>query len=105
MIQWLDLIIKIAAFIGALGVIIGSISKILDNKLKPLTNQNRIQFRHTIVAFANDIQSGTKKSRDEFNSVYDLIDEYENICKQLNIKNHLFESSLQIIDEAYKKLK
>ena len=88
-----------------MGIIIASMGKLLDVKLKPLTNQNRMQFRHEIVSFANALQLGEKKSRDEFGSIYELVDEYQKICKNLNLKNHLFEESLKIIDEAYQNLK
>ena len=100
-----DIIIKISSLIGAVGVIIASMGKLLDVKLKPLTNQNRMQFRHEIVSFANSLQLGEKKSIDEFGSIYELVDEYQKICKNLNLKNHLFEESLKIIDEAYQNLK
>lgn len=103
--QIVDLIIKIGAFLGAITTIIVALSKLLDVKLKPLTNQNRMQFRHEIVSFATEIQRGTTKRRDEFTSIYEMINEYESICEKYNIKNHLFEESVHIIDNAYKNLK
>lgn len=103
--ETMDIVIKISSFLGALGVILGALSKLLDIKLKPLTNQNRMQFRHEIVGFANDLQRGIPKSRDEFMSIYEMIDEYKTICEKYKIPNHLFEESVKIIDEVFEELK
>ena len=102
------LVIDISKFIAALGVIVGAfngvVSKTFDRKLRPLTNRDRMQLRFQIVSFASDLHKGIPHTRDEFLAVFELIDEYNTICKELNIQNHVFEAECKYIDKRFQEL-
>jgi hypothetical protein len=103
-----DIIIDVSKFITALGVIVGCfngiVSKTFDKKLKPLTNRDRMQLRFEIVRFASELHKGIPHTRDEYLAVFELIDEYKEICKQLGIQNHVFEAECQYIDKKFQEL-
>ena len=102
------LVIDISKFLTALGVIVGCfnkvVSKTFDKKLRPLTNRDRMQLRFQIVSFASDLHKGIPHTRDEFLAVFELIDEYNTICKELNIQNHVFEAECKYIDKRFQEL-
>lgn len=102
------LVIDISKFLTALGVIVGCfnkvVSKTFDTKLRPLTNRDRMQLRFQIVSFASDLHKGIPHTRDEFLAVFELIDEYNTICKELNIQNHVFEAECKYIDKCFQEL-
>lgn len=103
-----DIIIDVSKFITALGVIAGCfngiVAKTFDKKLKPLTNRDRMQLRFEIVSFASELHKGIPHTRDEYLAVFELIDEYKEICKQLDIQNHVFEAECQYIDKCFQSL-
>lgn len=103
-----DIIIDVSKFITALGVIVGCfngiVAKTFDKKLKPLTNRDRMQLRFEIVSFASELHKGIPHTRDEYLAVFELIDEYKEICKQLGIQNHVFEAECQYIDKKFQEL-
>ena len=101
-------IIEISKYIGAIGIIIGALNKCIDKtfdkKLKPITNRERMQLRFEIVSFASRLHKGVPHTRDEYLAVFELIDEYKNICKQLGIQNHVFEAECKYIDKCFQEL-
>lgn len=101
-------ILTLAEYVTALTTIAGAVtlavSKVFDEKLRPLTNRDRMQLRYQIVSFASDLHQGIPHTIDEYRSVFELITEYENICKQLNIKNHVFEAECDYIDKCFQDL-
>ena len=103
-----DIIIDVSKFITALGIIVGCfngiVAKTFDKKLKPLTNRDRMQLRFEIVSFASELHKGIPHTRDEYLAVFELIDEYKEICKQLDIQNHVFEAECQYIDKCFQTL-
>lgn len=105
--RW-DIIIEISKYITAIGVAVGAVAKVIDStfdkKLKPLTNRDRMQLRFEIVSFASELHKGIPHTRDEYLAVFELIDEYKEICKQLNIQNHVFEAECQYIDKCFQQL-
>lgn len=106
--HWWDIILEISKYITAIGVAIGAMTKIIDatfdKKLKPLANRDRMQIRFEIVSFASELHKGIPHTRDEYLAVFELIDEYKEICKQLNIQNHVFEAECQYIDKKFQEL-
>lgn len=104
----MSLVLNIAEFITAVGIIVGlitkSTSKLFDVKLRPLTNRDRMQIRFEIVSFASELHKGIAHTRDEYLAVFDLIDEYKDICEQLGIKNHVFEEECEYIDKCFQNL-
>lgn len=102
------LIIDVSKYITALIVIVGAfnsvVSKTFDRKLKPLTNRDRMQLRFQIVGFASDLHKGIPHTRDEYLAVFELIDEYNEICKEQGISNHVFESEVKYIDKCFQEL-
>lgn len=103
-----ELILTIAEYITACGVIvgavIGAISKMLDKEFKPIRNRDRKQLRYTIVSFASELHKGIPKTRDEFLAIFELIDEYKEICDHEHIKNHLFEEEEKYINKRFQDL-
>lgn len=106
--QILNIILKAAEVIGAVGVITAAttaaVSKVFDTKMKPLTNRDRMQLRFQIVSFASDLHKGVPHTRDEYLSVFELIDEYKDICEKLKLKNHLFEEECEYIDKCFQNM-
>ena len=104
----LNIIIEVSKYITALGVALGAVSKIIDKtfdkKLKPLTNRDRMQLRFEIVSFASELHKGVAHTRDEYLAVFELMDEYKEICKQLGIENHVFEAECKYIDKKFQEL-
>lgn len=104
----LSVILSIAEFIGAVGIIVGAMTKtvevVFDKKLKPLTNRDRMQLRFEIVSFASELHKGVPHTRDEYLAIFELIDEYKMICEQLEIKNHVFEEECKYIDNCFQNL-
>ena len=100
----MDWILDLATYIGELTVIIGAIAKLLDVKLNEIHKRDRMTLRYQIVSFASALRKGDKKTRDEFLSIFEQIDEYNNICEKLKIENHLFEEEVKYIDRCYKTL-
>ena len=103
-----NIIIEVSKYISAMIIVLGAMSKIIDTtfdkKLRPLTNRDRMQIRFEIVSFASELHKGVPHTRDEYLAVFELIDEYKDICKQLDIQNHVFEAECQYIDKRFQEL-
>lgn len=103
-----DIVIEVSKFISAIVIVIGTMNKVIDKtfdkKLRPLTNRDRMQLRFQIVSFASELHKGIPHTRDEYLAVFELIDEYTEICTQLGIKNHVFEAECQYIDKCFQSL-
>lgn len=103
-----DIVFEVSKFISAVAIVIGAMTKVVDKtfdkKLKPLTNRDRMQLRFQIVSFASELHKGIPHTRDEYLAVFELIDEYKEICKQLQIENHVFEAECQYIDKCFQTL-
>lgn len=100
----LEILKELATFATEAAVLITAIAKLLDSREKKKTNVNRILLRYMIVSFASDLHKGVPKTRDEFLSIFEQIDEYKNICDELNVKNHLFENECAYIDKCFQSL-
>lgn len=94
----------IATLIIDAGVVIGAIAKILDIKLNEIHKRDRMTLRYHIVAFSSALRKGDAKTRDEYLSIFEQIDEYNRICEKLNIENHLFEEEVKFINKCYQQL-
>ena len=101
-------VIELSKFITALVAIVGVfnkvVSKTFDIKLKSIMNRDRMQLRFQIVSFASDLRRNVPHTRYEYLSVFELIDEYNIICKELGIPNHAFESEVEYIDKKFQSL-
>ena len=100
----MDWILKLGQYIGEMTIIVGAMSKLLDIKLKEIHKRDRITLRYHIVSFASSLRKGDSKTRDEFLSVFEQIDEYNMICEKLNIENHLFTEEVKYITKRYEEL-
>lgn len=100
----MEWILDVAKYISEVAIITGAIAKILDIKLNEIHKRDRMTLRYQIVSFSSSLRKGDKKTRDEFLSIFEQIDEYNNICEKLHIENHLFEEEVKYIDRCYKSL-
>lgn len=96
-----EILKTIAGYITAIITICSAITVIMKIMLKDLQNQNRMQYRYNIVSFSSDLRKGCMKTRDEYLSIFEQIDEYLRICKKFNIQNHLFEEEVKYINVCY----
>lgn len=97
----MEILKTIAGYITAIITICSAITVIMKIMLKDLQNQNRMQYRYNIVSFSSDLRKGSMKTRDEYLSIFEQIDEYLRICKKFNIQNHLFEEEVKYINSCY----
>lgn len=97
-------IILLGSLITAITIIITAISKILDIKLTGLYDNQRLQYRYEICSFAGDLRNGIKKTREEFQAVFEMYDQYEALIKKLKQTNHYIDNEMAYIEEQYKKL-
>lgn len=79
----IDFIIKFAAFIGAIGVILAGVNKIFENKLKPInTRLNEIEVssdKNFIVRFLADIEQGNQIDEVERERFYEIYQRYKEL--------------------------
>ena len=66
---------ELIAFVTEAGILLGAMAKVLDLKLKERNNISRMLLRYTIVSFASDLHKGIAKTRDQFLSIFEQIDE------------------------------
>lgn len=101
----METIVTIASWTTAMGVVLGAMSKMLDVKLKGLYDNERLQYRYEICSFAGDLRNGIKKTREEFEAVFEMYDKYEVLIEKLKLKNSYINSEMAYISEQYKLLK
>ena len=100
-----NIITLIASLLSSISVILGAVNKMLDKKMNGLYDNLRLQYRYEICSFAGDMRNGIKKTREEFQAIYEMYDKYEHFVKKLNLTNHYIDNEMQYIDEQYKKIK
>lgn len=101
----MEKIIAIGGTITAIITIVASISKVLDVKLSGLYNNQRLQYRYEICSFAGDLRNGIIKTREEFQAIFEMYDQYEALIEKLKQKNHYIDNEMAYISEQYKILK
>lgn len=107
--ETIDIIIKVASFIGAIGTIIGTITailnKLLNKKLNPLMskidNNEKDNLRYKILSFANSLRNKNKHTRQEFETIFFFYDKYETIINELKQKNGYLEEEMEFIKNCY----
>lgn len=100
-----NIIILIGSLITATTIIITAISKMLDIKLKGLYDNQRLNYRFAICSFAGDLRNDIKKTRDEFQAVFEMYGKYQDLVEKLNLKNHYIDNEMIYVQEQYKLLK
>lgn len=100
-----NIITLVASLISSISVILGCINKMLDKKLTSLYDNLRLQYRYEICSFAGDIRNKIKKTREEYQAIFEMYDKYEYFVKKLNLTNHYIDNEMKFIEENYKKLK
>lgn len=80
--ELINIIVLIASFITAVGVIIGAIKKIIDSVMKPLNTtiqgMDERQCRMWLVDFLNDIDNGIEKDEVQYKFAHEVYDHYTN---------------------------
>lgn len=89
----IDFIIKLAAFIGAIGVILAGVNKIFESKLKPInTRLNDIELssdKNFIVRFLADIEQGNEIDEVERERFYEIYQRYRELGGNSYIKSRV----------------
>lgn len=79
----IDFIIKLAAFIGAIGVILAGVNKIFESKLTPINKRlNDIELssdKNFIVRFLADIEQGNEIDEVERERFYEIYQRYKEL--------------------------
>ena len=101
----INYIILAGSLITAIGIILTAINKILDKKLSGLYDNQRLQYRYEICSFAGDLRNGIVKTRDEFQAIFEMYDNYEILIDKLKLKNHYIDNEVKYIEQQYKNLK
>jgi predicted ATP-binding protein involved in virulence len=99
-----NIIILVASLISSISVILKAVDKILDKKMNGLYDNLRLQYRYEICSFSGDLRNGITKTREEFQAIFEMYDRYEQIVKDLNLRNHFIDNEMAYVTEQYKKL-
>lgn len=75
------------------------IDKCLDMQLKRTLEEKRMR----IIDFASAVASGRPYTREQFNEIISLYDEYEEIIKENSLTNGRVDISIEIINQKYKE--
>lgn len=100
-----NIITLIASLLSSISIILRAVSKMLDKKMYGMYDNVRLQYRYEICSFAGDLRNGIKKTREEFQAIFEMFDKYEGFVKRLNQTNHYIDNEMAYIEEQYKKLK
>lgn len=80
--EYMNAVILIGAFIGAVGVIIGAIKKIMNKLMTPVNNtiqgMDERQCRMWLVDFLNDVDNGVQKDEVQYKFAHEVYDHYTN---------------------------
>lgn len=89
----IDFIIKLAAFIGAIGVILAGVNKIFESKLTPINKRlNDIELssdKNFIVRFLADIEQGNQIDEVERERFYEIYQRYRELGGNSYIKSRV----------------
>jgi hypothetical protein len=108
-----NIVLQIASYITAVGIIIKAVDSIFDKKTKPIktevenTNKKidsneKDNLRYKILSFANSLHNGDNHTRQEYETIFLFYDKYEAIIKALELTNGYLETEMEFIRETYK---
>ena len=60
--------------------------------------------RRYILGFASEIRNGIKKTNDEYEDFFRAVDRYEELIKELKIKNGFVENEVNYVKSKYNKI-
>lgn len=79
----------------------------IDNEFNDLATRvdtiETSRLRGNIIAFADSCRAGVYHTQGQFQEVFRNINDYETICRDRNIPNHLIEREVHFINEVYDK--
>ena len=101
LVGWIELL---GCLITSITVIIKAVNKMLDVKLRGLYDNQRLQYRYEICSFAGDLRNNIKKTREEFQAIFEMYGKYESLVEGLKLKNHYIDNEMCYIQEQYKTL-
>ena len=84
----MEIVLQIASYITAVGVIIKAVDFIFDKKTKPIRteventnkkidNNEKDDLRYKILSFANSLHNGDNHTRQEYETIFMFYDKYE----------------------------
>lgn len=123
-------IICISSFVSAIGVITAFVKKTkdsslnrldtyLDERLKPTLDNIQTEIkdvrneldsarmqtlRYDCLKFASDVRSGYPKTRREYEEIFRMEEEYEDLITKHDIKNGFMKEEMIFVHEHYKSL-
>ena len=84
--DWINFIILISSFIGAVGVIVATVKKMLDRLFAPINKKLTVmdiqECRKWLVDFLCDVEHGEEKDEVQFQLAHEIYDRYTNNLKQ-----------------------
>ncbi len=111
----MEIIIQVASYITAIGVIVKAVDKVFDKKMKlikteiqntnkKIDNNEKDDLRYKILSFANSLHNGDSHTRQEYETIFMFYDKYEAIIKALDITNGYLETEMEFIRKTYEVL-
>jgi hypothetical protein len=108
----MEIVLQIASYITAVGVIIKAVESIFDKKTKmirteventnkKIDNNEKDDLRYKILSFANSLHNGDNHTRQEYETIFMFYDKYEVIISELEIKNGYLETEMSFIRKTY----
>lgn len=82
------------------------ISSVKDEQSKQrimIIDNEKDRIRYEVLDFANSCRNGRKHTKDEFGHIISLNDKYEELLKQTEDKNGVFEAEYDYILDLYRK--
>lgn len=84
---------------------IKSLNKHIDDIKKESDNHLMQSLRYECLCFASDLRKGIPKTRQEYEEIFRMESNYEDLIKKYKIKNGYMEEEMKYIHRQYKSLK
>lgn len=83
---------------------LNSIIEMLNTIRREATERDIKQMRYKIIRFSKELRCGDPKSQDEFNHVFETIDDYHKVLDELELENGQIDIEVAYINSKYMSL-